>query len=170
MIQHRARRTVLVAGVAASLAAAAAGVVYSITEGRPGNPDPGNHRLHALAADPVFGVLPPGATRTGRQETPAHRDPQGSVFDGSGAGWYGPSVILSFTSRQPVRDVYRFYEEQAAKAGWAPGERIWAGFPLTWRKSIGGKPANLNLQPDFDLHAVDLTASGTPRSYTFSGS
>src|SRR5260370_11036990 len=102
------RRAVLLAagGLAATSAAAAAcgGIGYP-------NPDPGSRRLRALAADPVFARLPPGAVRTSWQENPAKYHP--GFFTGS---WNGPSVIMTFTSSQSVRDVYRFYAERAHEA------------------------------------------------------
>lgn len=70
MIGHLSRRAVLLlaaAGLAATSAAAAA--FGGIGNPYP-NPDPGNRRFRALAADPVFAALPPGAVRTSWQENP----------------------------------------------------------------------------------------------------
>jgi hypothetical protein len=165
MIGHLPRRAVLLlaaAGLAATSAAAAAC-------GRIGNPnpDPGNRRLHALAADPVFARLPPGAVRTSWQENPAKY--RSNVFEGS--GWHGPSVILTFTSPQPVREVYRFYAEQAQEASWTPWQKLSNGFTGSWSKHIAGKQSFISLDPNnFDIHAVDLTETGTSRSYRLTGS
>lgn len=53
----------------ASCAEAAAYMLRTIGN-RPKNPDPGNRRLPALAADPIFAAFP-GADRTSWQENPA---------------------------------------------------------------------------------------------------
>jgi hypothetical protein len=149
MIQHLPRRAVLLLAAgglaAASAAAAACGGI-----GKPPNPDPGNRRLHALAADPVFARLPPGAVRTSLQENPA-KYRGGGVFAG-GQGWDGPSVILTFTSSQSVRDVYRFYAERAHQAGWTPWQKLSYGLTGSWLKRIAGgssimKPAPLKESP-----------------------
>src|SRR5258708_796230 len=143
MIQHLPRRAVLLlaaGGLAATCAAAAAcgGI------GKPPNPDPGNRRLRALAADPVFARLPPGAVRTSWQENPAKY--RSDVFEGS--GWDGPSVTLTFTSSQSVLDVYRFYAERAHEAGCRPWQTLSNGLTGSWLKHIAGgssimKPAPL---------------------------
>jgi hypothetical protein len=165
MIGHLPRRAVLLlaAGLAATSAAAAAcgGIGYP-------NPDPGNRRLHALAADPVFAALPPGAVRTSWQENPASKR-SGGPFSG-GQGWDGPSVIMTFTSPQSVLDVYRFYAEQAHDAGWTPWQKLSNGFTRSWSKHIAGKQSFINIFANFDIHAVDVTETGTPRSYSLSGS
>jgi len=158
---------------------AAAGIqAVKIRIGKPPNPDPGNRRLHALAADPIFARLPPGAVRASLQESPAKY--RSGVFEGS--GWDGPSVIMTFTSPRSVRDVYRFYAERAHEAGWTPWQKLSYGLTGSWLKHIAGgssitKPAPLKgkslislLPNNFDIHAVDLTESGTPRSYSLSGS
>lgn len=179
MIQHLPRRAVLLlaaAGLAATSAAAAA--CRGIGNPNP-NPDPGNRRLHALVADPVFARLPPGAVRTSLQEHPA-KFRGGGWFAGS-KGWDGPSVTLTFTSSQSVRDVYHFYAEQAREAGWTPWQKLSNGLTWSWSKRIAGgssimKPAPLKgksligLFDNFDIHAVDLTESGTSRSYSLNGS
>jgi len=151
MMQRLPRRGVLllaVGGLVASCAAAAARFLGGIGIPPPagrwrGNPDPGNRRLDALAADPAFARLPPGAVRTGWQENPARY--QSGVF--AGAGWHGPSVILTFTSPQSVLDVYRFYAERAHQAGWTPWQKLSNGFTRSWSKHIAGssiaKPAPL---------------------------
>jgi hypothetical protein len=167
MIRHLPRRAVLLlaAGLAATSAAAAAcgGIGYP-------NPDPGNRRLHALAADPVFAALPPGAVRTSWQENPA-KNRGGGWFGFAGTtGWDGPSVTLTFTSSQSVRDVYRFYAEQAHDAGWTPWQKLSNGLTRSWTKHIAGKKSFINIFANFDIHAVDVTETGTPRSYSLSGS
>jgi hypothetical protein len=167
MIRHLPRRAALLlaaAGLAATSAAAAAcgGI------GKPPNPDPGNRRLHALAADPVFARLPPGAVRTSWQENPAKY--RSDVFGGS--GWDGPSVILTFRSSESVRDVYRFYAERAHEAGWTPipGKTLTSGLIWAWTKHIAGKPSAITIFDNFDTHAVNPAETGTPRSYSVNGS
>lgn len=177
MIQHLPRRAVLLLAAgrlaATSAAAAACGGIGNR------NPDPGDRRLHTLVADPVFARLPPGAVRTSLRENPA-KSRGGGWFAGS-TGWDGPSVILTFTSSQSVRDVYRFYAEQAREAGWTPWQKLSNGLTRSWSKRIAGgssitKPAPLkgkslvSLFANFDIHAVDLTESGTSRSYSLNGS
>ena len=169
MIRHLPCRAVLLlaaGGLAATCAAAAA--CGGIGNPNP-NPDPGSRRLHALAADPVFARLPPGAVRTSLQENPA-KNRGGGWFAGS-TGWDGPSVTLTFTSSQSVRDVYRFYAEQAHQAGWTPWQKLSNGLTGSWSKHIAGKQSFIGLLPNnFDIHAVNLAETGTPRSYSLTGS
>lgn len=171
MIGYLTRRAVLLlaaAGLAATSAAAAAcGGIGSFP-----NPDPGNRRVHALAADPVFARLPPGAVRTSWQEKPA-KNRGGGWFGLAGTtGWDGPSVILTFTSSQSVRDVYRFYAERAHEAGWTPnpGKTLSNGLTWAWTKRIAGKQSFISIFANFDIHAVDVTETGTSRSYSVNGS
>jgi diadenosine tetraphosphatase ApaH/serine/threonine PP2A family protein phosphatase len=173
MTEHLSRRGMLVllvavAGLVTSGVGAAVGILRTIFNG-PQNPDPDNRRLHMLAADPVFAGLPPGAIRTSWQENPAERR-SGGLFAG-GQGWDGPSVIATFTSSQSVRDVYRFYDERAHQADWTPWQKLENGSTRSWLKNIAGHRSFINLLPnDFDIHSVDVTESGTPRSYRLTGS
>ena len=174
MIRHLTRPAVLLlaaGGLAAAALVAACGRI-----GNP-NPDPGNRQLHALAADPVFARLPPGAVRTSWQEDPAKYREMGL----GSYGWDGPSITMTFTSPQSVLDVYSFYAERAQQAGWTQWQTLSNGFTTSWSKHIAGgsaimKPAPLKgksligLLPNFDIHSADLTESGTPRSYTLTGS
>ena len=165
MIRHLSRRAVLLVA-AAGLAATSAALAACGGIGNP-NPDPGSRRLHALAADLVFARLPRGAVRTSWQENPAKYHP--GFFTGS---WNGPSVIMTFTSPQSVRDVYGFYAERAREAGWTPipGKTLTSGLIWAWTKHIAGKPSAITIFDNFDIHAVDLTGTGTPRSYRVTGS
>ena len=170
MVQHRPRRVALltaVGGVAASCTAAATSILSRIWN-PPRNPDPGNRRLHVLAAAPVFASLVPGAVRTSWQENPA-KQRSGGPFAG-GQGWDGPSVILTFTSSRSVRDVYRFYTERAAETGWTPWQKLSMGYTRSWTKPIAGKQSFIGLNPHFNIHDVNVTESGTPRSYSLTGS
>jgi hypothetical protein len=165
MTQHWSRRNAIIAatvGLTLAAAAAVASGVREIIASPPGNPDPGDQRLHALAADPVFRALPPGAVQTSRQEKPAWH--ASSVFEGS--GWHGPSVIVSFTSQLPAQAVFRFYAEQAPSAGWSPAQSSSAGLTWSWRKPLAGKPAYLSLFADFDPHTAGPAQDGTARSYS----
>jgi hypothetical protein len=167
MAAHQPRRAVLLlaaAGLVASCAVAATSFLGRALNLRPGNPDPGNRRLHALAADPVFAGLPPGAVRTGRQEnSPKWRS---GFFTGS---WQGPSVVLTFTSPQPVLEVYRFYDQRARQAGWAPWQKLSNGLTWSWLKHIAGEKSYLGLWSNFDIHSVGLAESGITRSYSLTG-
>lgn len=153
MIKHRTWLAVL--PLAATVVASCAGHGPS--------PDPVNRILHALATDPVFAKLPPGAVRTGWQEKPA-KWRRTSLF--TGGGWDGPAVIETFTSSQSVRDVYRFYAQRAAEGCWTPYQKLSPGFTRSWLKRTTETLSSLGLYGNFDIHSVNLTEAGTPRSYT----
>jgi hypothetical protein len=70
------------------------------------------------------------------RENPA-KSRGGGWFAGS-TGWDGPSVILTFTLSQSVRDVYRFYAEQAREAGWTAWQKLSNGLTWSWSKHIAG--------------------------------
>ncbi|MBO0834199.1 MAG: hypothetical protein J2P28_01615 [Actinobacteria bacterium] len=125
-------------------------------------PDPGNKQLHALAADPMFASLPPNTVRISWQETPARNL---GLF---GGGWHNPYVTLRFTSTQSVEDVFRFYAQRAAQAGWAPLPELPTGLIGYWKKGTFGNryEAFASLTAVFDIHHVSLTETGTPRPYT----
>jgi hypothetical protein len=144
--------------------AAAARILRGVVQPGPVNPDPGNRRLRMLAADPVFAGLPPGAVRGGWQEDPPKW--RSGFFTGS---WQGPSVVLTFTSPQPVLEVYRFYDQRARQAGWAPWQQLSMGLTRSWLKHIAGEKSYLGLWSNFDIHSVDLAESGTTRSYSLTG-
>lgn len=167
MFEHLPRRAMLIALALAAIAASGAAAAVRFLPGTgPANPDPGNRRLHILAADPVFAALPPGAVHISWQQNPAkHR---GNLFEAP--GWDGPSVVLTFTSSRPVRDVYRFYDERAREAGWTPWQKVSMGFPWSWSKDIAGKRSFAALRGNFNIHRIDLTEAGTPRGYYLTGS
>jgi hypothetical protein len=166
MTEHLSRRFVprllAIGGLVASCIAVVA------CGGPSGNPDPGDRRLHALAADPIFAELPPGAARSSWQENPAKY--RRSAFEGS--GWDGPSVLLTFTSSQPAPGVYGFYADRARETGWTPvqGKKLSNGLTWAWSKSIDGKQSFVNLLSNPDTPSADATGSGTPGSYRLSGS
>lgn len=166
MIQSLPRRAGL--ALAASVLVAACTATTGCGRPPPGNPDPDNRQLHALATDPVFTGLPTGAVRTGWQENPARY--RGSTL--FGGGWGGPGVTLTFTSAGAVRDVFGFYAGRASRTGWAamPGKTLSNGLVWSWSKRIRGRQATLALQPKFDIHSVDVTATGTTHGYTLAGS
>lgn len=168
MVAHHPRRALLLlaaTGLMASCAIAASSFLGRALNSRPGNPDPGNQRLHALAADPIFTELPPGAVRTGWQENPPKW--RSGFFTRS---WQGPSVVLTFTSPQPVLEVYRFYEQRAHQVGWTPWQQLSMGLTRSWQKPIARQKSYLGLWSNFDIHSVDLAESGTTRSYSLTGS
>jgi hypothetical protein len=104
--------------------------------------DPGGHRLAALAGDPVFASVPPGATAVDRTRTPAQKRPGGFT----GGGWAGPSYVVSFTSAASPREVYGFYGNAAQNAGWTPTGTGAVGLTDRWKKTFpDGAPATLLL-------------------------
>jgi hypothetical protein len=151
----------------AGLLLLAVGAVVASCGGPGPSTDPGNRILHALAADPIFARLPPGAIRTSWQEKPAKW--RSSWF--GGGGWDGPAVIMTFTSALSVQDVYRFYAQRADQAGWTPYQKLSMGYTRDWTKHTARTISTVGLDPtNFDIHSVSLTSSGTPRSYTLSAS
>ena len=164
--RSRSRRAVLLMLPSAIVVAGVVAEAIREVRSRPGNPDPGNRLLNALAVDPVFTVLPPGAVRTSRQKVPAtYRT--GSLFEGG--TWDGPAVIMTFTSAQSVRDVYGFYAELAHDAGWTPWQQLSMGFIGSWTKKIAAQRSVVSLVGEsFDIHAINVAESGTPRSYSLS--
>jgi hypothetical protein len=160
MIQRSTRRGVLLIATGGLLAACG-------ETGSDGNPDPGNRRLHALATDAIFASLPRGGTRTIWQEKPAYRS--SSVFEGR--GWHGPSVVMTFTSSESIRDVYGFFAKRAQETGWTPtpGKKSSSGLIWAWSKHIAEKESFLILHDDFDSQSADVDESGIPRSYRLSG-
>lgn len=161
-MQQLSRRTLLPA-----LLLTAGGLLASCAQPT-GNPDPGDHLLRALAADPMFAARPPGAVRVSLHEDPA-RYRGSAVFGGA---WSGPGVVLRITSRQSVLDVYRFYARRARQTGWTPipEKRLSNGLTWAWSKRIDGRKSSIALLPAFDVHSVNLTATGRPRSYSLNGS
>ena len=152
MPKHLPRRSLLLV--------VGAGLLASCGGPPAGNPDPGNQQLRALATDSIFARLPPSAVRTSWHESPARY--LGSVF--SGPGWDPPTVGLTFTSAQPTRDVYHFYQERARETGWTPV------LPTNpdggWWKVIAGKRSYASLDPNFNLDYVNVTEGGVLKSYS----
>ncbi len=117
-------------------------LLWAIGKGRPKrpeNPDPGNRRFRALAADPIFAGLPPGAIRTRWRKYPAKFP---IVYFAGGDVWSEPCVILRFKSAQSVLGVHRFYAERAFETGWQTQPR---DLPRTWSKHIAGRQASITL-------------------------
>jgi hypothetical protein len=149
----------------------AAGAVTAACAAMSGNPDPGNRWLHAAAADPIFTGLPLGAVRTNWQEQSAKYHNRG-IFEGS--GWSGPDIILTFTSSQSARDVFRFYAERAHETGWTPTQTLPIGLTWDWSKHIAGKKSHIVLKGPFGIHSkklipyvdVNWAESGIPMSYS----
>jgi hypothetical protein len=126
--------------------------------------DPGNNKLHLLARDPIFQLLPPNAHAEGVLRLTAARYIQ-SVFEGG--GWHGPAVTLRFDSLASPQSVFTFYTDRALTTGWSPtGSRNVLGFPQVWNKSIPGLIASLTLT-DLDLGTAP---SGSPSTYVLNGS
>jgi len=100
--------------------------------GTPAGGDPGGRRLKELSNDPVFAAVPPGATRVTTIRHPAvYREP-----GFTGGGWHGPSVVATFRTASPPRDVYRFYAQRAEAAGWKPIAGVGRlGLTYRWEKT-----------------------------------
>jgi hypothetical protein len=130
----------------------------------PPNPDPGNRHLNALAADPIFATLPPGAAPTG----PPVRTPARERKTFGGSVWDGPGVSVTFTSKQPQGAVFTYYVNLATSAGWVPnGNKNILGYPEVWNKTFpGGARASLALT-DMDIRA---TTPGTISTYILNAS
>lgn len=58
----------------------------------------------------------------------------------------------------------------AAEAGWTPWQKLSMGYIRSWTKPIAGKQSFIGLNPHFNIHDVNVTESGTPRSYSLTGS
>jgi hypothetical protein len=100
--------------------------------GEPAGGDPDGRRLAALAADPVFASLPPGATEIETVRTRAeYREP-----GFTGGGWDGPSVVVTFSSAAPPDAVYGFVAERAKAAGWEPLASGALGLTDRWEKTF----------------------------------
>ena len=81
-----------------------------------GEGDPGNARLHQLAADRVFDALPPDARSPRITLNPAKW--RETPFQGAGGAWDGPSVLVTFQSSAGARSVFEYYGKQAPAHGW----------------------------------------------------
>ena len=127
----------------------------------PGRGDPGNRRLHQLAADPIFGAVPPGAEAGELKLIPASY--RSSVFEPS--GWNGPSVIRTFVSSAPPISVYEFYGQRARDEGWTAA--LVGSLHVTdrWRKAYrNGATGYLSL-----FTSRPFEPSSGPREYQLSG-
>jgi hypothetical protein len=138
-------------------------IVVAVTAGcgTPAGGDPGGRRLRELAADRVFATTPREARGVGVRRIPAvYRHP---AFQG--AGWDGPTVVVSFADSAPLATVYRFYARRAAAAGWRPGGRNGLGFTDRWAKTYpDGAAATLALLP------ASKTWPASRRRYRLAGS
>lgn len=109
-------------------------------------PDPSSTDAHPLAnllGDPVFAALPPGSTKTGEQQIPAHNHP---VIFGSG-GTFGAGCEIDFTSTAPVPDVYADLERRAKAAGWDAVAKDSDGRTAQWVKAYpDGSKGNIAVE------------------------
>ncbi|MGD0167419.1 MAG: hypothetical protein ABSC51_09030 [Gaiellaceae bacterium] len=102
------------------------------------NPDPHGKLMLAMSHDPIFAILPPGATNIHIEKSPPKYQDSGP-FEGS--GWSGPSFSLLFRDRRPESQIKSFFVRRAIATGWGPGR--WAH---EWKKSFGrGAVAYLSL-------------------------
>jgi hypothetical protein len=148
----------VMAGVALALLSGCAG-----SNSIPGG-DPGNKKLHILARDPIFQLLPSDA----HAEGPARLTPARYAQPGiDGGGWHGPAVTLKFDSPASPQSVFAFYTDRGRTTGWSEtGSRNVLGFPQVWIKRIPGSTAYLTLT-DLDLRTA---GSGTPNTYVLNAS
>jgi hypothetical protein len=108
--------------------------LYRAFHPKPRGPgDPGNSRLHQLASDPIFHGLPPNAHSPNLTLKPAQW--RETPFQGAGAVWDGPTVILTFKSSAPRSSVFEHYRAEAAEASWNPTNIGPLGLPVTWQKT-----------------------------------
>jgi hypothetical protein len=130
--------------------------------GKPsGGGDPGNRRLHQLADDPIFSVLPPGAGRAEVKLTPARYEP----VSFSGGGWHGPSVSRTFESSAEPISVFAFYGERAREEGWAAALAGSLHVTDRWRKSYpNGATGYLSI-----FTSRPFEAAAGPRQYQLQG-
>jgi len=126
--------------------------------------DPGNGRLHQLAADPVFDTLPPDARSPRITLNPAKW--RETPFQGAGGAWDGPSVILTFQSSAPPRSIYEYYGEQAPAHGWTATLKGSLHIYDRWEKTYpNGAQATLRIstrrpwEPAPDPRDYELTGS-----------
>jgi hypothetical protein len=137
--------------------------LYRAFKPKPRGPgDPGNSRLHQLAADPVFDALPPDARSPSVSLNPAKwRAP---AFQS--AGWSGPSVILTFESSAGPRLVYEYYAEQVAEHGWIATLKGSLHIYDRWKKTYAnGAQAWLSISTNRPWEPAP-----EPRQYTLTGS
>jgi hypothetical protein len=122
--------------------------------------DPGDRKLHMLAADPVLAELPAGLAKTDEKQIPAHYETPGF---GSG-GSFGAGVSVTFTSAASIPDVYRMIGENAVRNGWVAKAADSTGMTNRWLKTYpDGSPATLILT------CKDQNATATTRSCTLDG-
>ena len=129
--------------------------------GTPAGGDPDGRRLHELAADRVFAATPPGATGAVVRRIPArYRHP---AFQG--AGWDGPTVLVSFADSAPPATVYGFYARRAAAAGWRPLGRNGLGFTHRMGEDLSGRGGG-----ELALLPVSQAGPASRRRYQLAGS
>lgn len=151
MLRPLIRRTAVVA----TIVAVAAGC-----GGPPKGGDPGNRRLHELAADPIFAARAPGAGPVTITEIRARYVKPG--FDAG--GWHGPGIVVSFASAAPPRAVYGFYARSARAAGWRATSIGALHVTDAWRKTYRDGARGTLL-----LSLLDLRRASGQRRYRLSG-
>lgn len=126
--------------------------------------DPGDRRLRQLAADGVFDALPPDARSAKTTLNPAkYRE---TPFEGPGAVWDGPSVILTFQSTAAPQTIYEYYDEQARAHDWVPHSTGALHITDSWAKTYSnGAEAYLRISTPRPWEP----RSG-PREYELTGS
>ncbi|WP_344368038.1 hypothetical protein [Arthrobacter humicola] len=122
--------------------------------------DPGDQKLHMLAADPVMADLPAGLVKTKEKDAPAHYETP--VF-GSG-GSFGASVVVSFTSAASLPDIYKMVGDNAARNGWVGTAVDSTGMTDRWAKTYPEGSVSALL-----LTCKDPSATTSTRSCTLDG-
>ncbi len=139
----------------------------------PGTGDPGNVRLHTLAAQPILKALPPGSKVLSIESSPAQWD---SVF----GGWStGPIVIEEFeapdtaNAAEASAEVASFFTATASKYGWYSDN---AGLPplgagllgtMSWSKLLRGGFMATMLLDQGPMNNVDVSRPYNKNPYVF---
>ncbi len=138
-------------------------LVASCTSSPPaGTGDPGNVRLHALANQSIFHVLPPDATFA----KPTKFYP--ATWDSIYGGWSDVALNVYITSKQSMGSVYAFYADYAAAHGWKVVNRGLFNLVQTWKKTLpDGVVAYLGL--DVNWTSFPTSPNQVEPSYTLNG-
>jgi hypothetical protein len=144
----------------AAVVLACVSLLVACSSSHPGA-DPGNRRLHQLAAEPVLQQLPPGSTKLGEQQVPAHW-----VTPAFGAGGsQGALVEVTFTSTASIVDVYTDIRRRAEASGWVAVTSDSTGLTNAW-----SKPYSDAVIASLRLSRVDPRRTAPPITYSLAAS
>ena len=126
-----------------------------------GDGDPGNRRLHQLAADPVFQARPPDTTSSRISLSPSKVKTTGLLA----VAWSGPGVMLTLESSADPRSVFEYYREHAPAYGWRPQGLGALRLPVVWHKTYAN-----GAEAWFSIFAPQLFEDRSgPREYQLRG-